>query len=138
MISLISEGINIPYEGIFWYINGKLIAFCNQVNPRDPYEFYDIQHKDVWNNIKHKYKVDGKEVPYDYFPRGRVETLVILNDMGTLDHYESNVYLDKCINKPDITEQIKDTFRLYLNNVKTNIAGQLFIDGSHYTCYSCR
>ena len=138
MITLITEGINIPYEGIFWYINGKLIAFCNQVNPRDPYAFYDIQHKDVWNNIKEKYKVNDRVVQYDYYPRGRVETLPILNSDGTLNHYESSVYFDKCLNKKEIIAQIEDTFRLYLNNVHVDLSGQLFIDGGHYTCHNCR
>lgn len=137
MIRIISEVLNVPYEGVFWWIDGKLVAFCDQVNPNDPYQMTDLLHKDVWNHIKSKYTVKGKEVSFDYFPRGRVETLVIQNN-GTLDHYESNIYIDRCIKKKEIIDEIVETFRLYLPKVRYNVCGQLFIDGSHYTCFNCK
>jgi hypothetical protein len=138
MIYLVTESLQVPYEGIFWYIDNKLVALCDQVNPNDPYDSTDLLHKDCWKYLSDKYTINGKSVTYDYFPRGRVETLVILDDNKKLSHYESYVYLDKCINKKKIIDEIIETFRLYLPNVNVSVEGQLFIDGSHYTCNNCK
>lgn len=137
MIANIRESLQIPYEGIFWYINNELIAFTDTINTKDTFDCTDLLHKEVWKEIRNNYLVNGNIVSYDYFPRGRVETLVILDSSGNLDCYEANVYLDKCINKKTIRDQIEEEFRLYLKNVNVNYAGQLFIDGSHYVCHKC-
>lgn len=93
----------------------------------------DLLHKNVWNEIKEIYKVHDKVVPYDYFPRGRVETLFINNK------FKSEIYMDKCIfYNQSVRDQIENDFRLYLPNVKVEYCGQLFIDGSHYTCNKCK
>jgi len=132
------ESLQIPCEGIFWVIDNCLVYFADKVNPKDPYDSTDLLHKDTWREIKDEYLVDGKQVSFDYFPRGRVETLVIQDTDGTLDHYEATIYLDKCINNKELISEVIDTFRLYLPNVKVENGGQLFIDGSHYTCNKCR
>ena len=75
--SRLSESINIPFEGIFWVIDDELIALKDSVNPNNPYDCTDLLHRDSWKYIKDKYTVNSKTVNYDYFPRGRVETLVI-------------------------------------------------------------
>lgn len=134
---VIKESLNIPCEGIFWIIDNKLISFCDQVNPRDPYQMTNLLHKEVWLDIKDKYLVSGKEVSYDYFPRGRVETLVIINPDETIS-YCADIYMDRCISRKEFENKIIDDFRLYLSNVEVNFCGQLFIDGSHYTCHNCR
>ena len=134
----LSEAFGIPCEGIFWVIDNKLVTFKDPVNPRNPYDMTDLLHKETWKHIKNSYKVSGKVVPYDYFPRGRVETLVILNSDGKLDHYEANIYLDKCIHTENIMEEIISEYNLYLPNVKVNYCGKLFIDGSHYVCHNCK
>ena len=133
----LDESLSIPCEGIFWFIDNKLIYFADEVNPKDPYDGTDLLHKNVWNSIKNEYKVQGHTVDFDYFPRGRVETCVILNSDGTLDCYEAFVYLDRCIDTIEIRSKIEDAFRLYLSNVSVNYEGQLFIDGSHYQCHNC-
>lgn len=134
----INENLQIPCEGIFWVIDDELISFTDQVDPKDPFNCTDLTHKETWKYIKDKYKVNEHTVGYDYFPRGRVETLVIQNNDGSLDHYEASIYLDKCIYDKDIIDNIINEFRLYLSNVLVNVEGQLFIDGSHYTCHMCR
>lgn len=134
----IKESLQVPCEGIFWVIDGQLVALKDEVNPRDPMQMTDLLHKDSWNSLKDNYKVNGKTVPYDYFPRGRVETLVILNTDNSLHHYEASVYMDRCLGGIELRNMIEDEFRLYLPNVSVSYCGQLFIDGSHYTCYNCR
>lgn len=134
---IIEESLNIPCEGIFWLIDGEIISFTDQVNPRDAFETTDLLHKEVWKAIEEEYKYNGRVVPYDFYPRGRVKTLVIQDHDGNLDHYESYLYMDKCISKKHIDIIVED-FRLYLPNVNLTYSGQLFVDGSHYTCYNCR
>ena len=134
----LEESINIPREGIFWVINNELVAFSDQVNPMDPFQTTDLLHKEVWKNIKDNYLVNGKEVDYDYFPRGRVEILVIQDDQKVVDYYDSHVYMDRCISNKTWMNKVIDEFRLYFNNVHVTFDGQLFIDGSHYVCNSCK
>ena len=134
----VNESLQIPCEGIFWVIHGELISFYDQVDPKDPFNYTNLTHRETWKHIKDNYKVNGRTVDYDYFPRGRVETMVIQNDDGDLDHYEASIYLDKCIYDKTIIDNIINEFRLYLSNVDVKVEGQLFIDGSHYTCYQCR
>ena len=45
--------------------------------------------------------------------------------------------MDKCISN-SLKPEIEETFRLYLPKVQVEYLGQLFIDGSHYTCHNCR
>jgi hypothetical protein len=132
-VKIVDESINIPCEGIFWVIDDKVISFVDTVNINDPMFMTDLLHKNVWNEIKENYKVAGKVVSYDYFPRGRVETLFINNK------FQSEVYMDKCIfyNKL-VRSKIENDFRLYLPNVNVKYCGQLFLDGSHYICNKCK
>lgn len=134
----IKESLQVPCEGIFWVIDNKLVALKDEVNPRDPYQMTDLLHKESWESLKNKYLVNGKEVSYDYFPRGRVETSVILDSNNNLDFYLASVYMDSCINKNTYKDDIEKEFRLYLPKVKVEYCGQLFIDGSHYICYNCK
>lgn len=131
----ISESLSIPCEGIFWWIDEKLIALVDEVNVNDPFDCTTLTHIDTWNRVKNMYNLPN--VKYDYFPRGRVETLVLKQDDGTIE-YQSTIYLDKCINKKYVLSEVEKAFRLYLPNVEIINGGQLFIDGSHYTCNNCR
>lgn len=132
----ITESLQVPCEGIFWLIDENIISFTDEVNPRDPYSMTDLLHKNVWETISKDYKVNGYEVPYNYFPRGRVEVLVILNSDNILDHYEAYIYMDKHIGSKYL-DKIENDFRLYLPNVNVTCSGQMFIDGSHYICHMC-
>ena len=134
---VVKESFDIPYKGIFWYIDGQLIALKDKVNPIDPFEMTDLLHKEAWKTLRDDFKVNEKVVPFDYFPRGRVETLVIQDIDGNLDHYEANIYLDRCISKQSIIDKVIDEFNLGLKSAVVNNEGQLFIDGSHYTCHNC-
>ena len=58
-------------RGVFWLINGKLFAF-----PFDGSHSEGVaksgntyNHKKLWDAIKPA----GRNVPFDYYPRGRVE-----------------------------------------------------------------
>lgn len=135
---IIPESLVCPYEGIFWIIDDELIALTDSVNPNNHFDCTDLLHRESWKYLKDQYKVNGRCVGYNYFPRGRVETLVIQNNAGNLDHYEANIYIDKCIDNIRNRDRIEDKFRLYLPKVIINYSGQLYIDGSHYTCYQCR
>ena len=135
---VIEKALNIPSEGIFWVINGELIHFSDAVNPNDPVDCTALTHKGTWNHIKNDYLVGGKCVPYDYFPRGRVETMPIIDDSGNLICYDSCIYMDKCIDKKKFYDKIIDAFRLYIPKCRVTYEGQLFVDGSHYVCNNCR
>lgn len=135
--TLLTEGTNIPCEGIFWVINGKLIAL------KDPIDTIhgigtDLTHMDVWKSIKQNYKVSNRPVKYDYFPRGRVMILPIYDNDRNLKYYDCTVYIDKCIDNNKIRDYIEDEFRLYLKTCRVTYEGQLGLDGSHYTCHNCR
>lgn len=132
-VKIVDESINIPCEGIFWVIDDKVISFVDTVDINDKMFMTNLLHKNVWNEIKNDHTVDGRVVPYDYFPRGRVEALFINN------RFQSEVYMDNCIfYNQSVRDQIENDFRLYLPNVKVEYCGQLFIDGSHYTCNKCK
>ena len=135
---ILKESLQTPCEGIFWFINNHLIALTDPVDPRFPEDMTDLMHKDSWNYIKDAYKVNGKLVDYDYFPRGRVEVIVRNDSNGNLIGYEASVFMDRCINKKYIRDEIEQEFRLYLPKVSIEYCGQLFFDGSHYVCNDCR
>ena len=52
--TLLTEGTNIPCEGIFWVINGKLIAFKDPINTIHGIGT-DLTHIDAWKSIKQNY-----------------------------------------------------------------------------------
>lgn len=133
----LNENISCPYQGIFWFINNELICFMDKVDIRDFHDT-DLLHIEVWKHLRNQYKVNGKIVSYNYFPRGRVMILPIFNSKGEFEYYDCTVYLDKCIDNDDIKDYIEDRFNLYLNSCKVSYEGQLGLDGSHYTCHNCR
>lgn len=132
----LNESINCPYQGIFWYIDDKLICFMDKVNIKD---FHDtnLLHINVWKQIKNQYKINGKFLPYNYYPRGRVMVLPIYEN-GKFSFYDCTVYLDKCIDNDKVRDFIEDRFNLYLSNCMITYEGQLGLDGSHYTCHNCK
>lgn len=135
--TLLTEGTNIPCEGIFWVINGKLIALKDPINTVHGIGT-DLTHIDAWKSIKQNYKVDNRLVNYNYFPRGRVMILPIYDNDRNLKYYDCTVYIDKCIDTLNVRDYIEDEFRLYLKTCKVTYEGQLGLDGSHYTCHNCR
>ena len=138
-VTNISAGTNVPKEGIFWYIEDTLVAFSDSVDINGSLGSDDLLHKDVWEEIKHKFKVDGKVVGYDYFPRGRVMIYTVRDKEGNFQNFDCAVYGDNCIiNDTEIQEEIEAEFRLYLSTCNVLFEGQMSIDGTHYQCYNCR
>jgi hypothetical protein len=136
----ITAASNTPKVGIFWIIDDELVAFSDSVDINyNPLAVEDMLHKEVWNEIKERYKVNGRAVGYDYFPRGRVMIYPIKDSNGDFQYYDCSVYGDKCIiNDSDVQEEIESEFRLYLKSCKVSYEGQFSIDGTHYTCHNCR
>lgn len=139
---LLKENMNYPYEGYFWIINDKVIGITNEV-PHYNYN-YSINgktHKNSWCNFSKDYLVNGKEVAWDYFPRGRI--MIDPNyDLTTnkFTEYSCVVFLDKCINNQHYKDLIIDYYNLNLPTLPhvmwTMLGERAGID--HYTCHNCR
>jgi hypothetical protein len=112
MITLQESSTN-PLEGYFWIIDNKVVGITAEV-PRYGYR-YELDgktHENTWNLFRDKYKVDGKEVDYDYFPRGRIMVDPNYTDNGEFINYGVIVMLDQCINKTEYKELIYDYYNL--------------------------
>ncbi len=133
----LNESIYNPYEGIFWFIDENLISFQEQVDSTGKWST-TFEHKDIWNEIKHKYLVDNNVVSFDYFPRGRVMVNPIFKN-SVFDHYDCYIYIDDCINTEDIIQEIIYDFRL--NNehcIIKYIGSDGGITSNHYKCNNCK
>lgn len=125
----------VPEEGIFWYINGELIYFLESENTNTD----DLLHKKVWRSIQEEYKVNGKIVPYNYFPRGRVTVSYVPKVGKSQPHYDCTIYCDKCIrNDKSICDEILEAFDLAFSYCNVDFGGVFSFDGTHYTCHKCR
>lgn len=61
-----------PSRGVFWYIDGKLLAFPygeNEFTSGIAKSGNTYVHKGLWREVRPK----GCDKPYNYFPRGRIE-----------------------------------------------------------------
>ncbi|MCM1508704.1 MAG: hypothetical protein NC177_16475 [Ruminococcus flavefaciens] len=136
----ITAGTNLPKVGIFWLIGDELVVINEGIDKNyNPLAHDDVLHIEAWKAIKNRYKVDGKVVRYDYFPRGRVMIYPVKDINGDFKYYDCDVYGDKCIISDDsIRDEIESEFRLYLSTCKVSYKGQLSVDGTHYTCHNCR
>lgn len=134
----LKESFDMPSEGIFWIINGDLEFYGQSVTTQGT-SFRNIEHIKIWNEIKNKYKVDGRVVDYDYFPRGRVMVNPINNEDGTFSHFDVYIYLDDCINDEENINDIKHFFNLNKPSCKIKYVGSDGgITSNHYTCHNCR
>ena len=138
---VLTENRNYPCEGYFWIINDTVIGVTSEV-PQYNYD-YNLNgktHKNTWASIKSDYKVDGREVAWDYFPRGRVMIDPNYDLDNKFDDYSCIVFLDKCINNAKYKKLIMDYYNLDLPTVPhinwTMLGERAGID--HYTCYNCR
>lgn len=134
-------GMNLPREGIFWYIDDLdiLLSLFDEVDSSGRHSTTDLLHRNAWIEFRDKYKVDGGTVPFDYYPRGRVMITTAKNSDGSLDSYLCDIYCDKCImGNPDICDKIVEEFRLYLPKCEVDFCGELSIDSTHYTCHTCK
>lgn len=139
---IIKESLNYPYEGYFWIINGEVIGVTSEV----PHYNYDYAlngktHKNTWTKFSKDYLVGGKEVSWDYFPRGRV--MIDPNyDLATekFTDYSCLIFLDKCINNNRCKRLIVDYYNLDLNTIP-HINWMMLNERAgieHYTCHNCR
>ena len=139
---VIKESLNYPYEGYFWIINDEVIGVTSEV----PHYNYDYAlngktHKNTWTKFSKDYLVDGREVAWDYFPRGRV--MIDPNyDLTTekFTDYSCLVFLDKCINNNKFKRLIVDYYNLDLNTIP-HINWMMLNERAgieHYTCHNCR
>lgn len=134
--------IDYPYEGFFWIINGEVVGIASEV----PHYNYDYAlngrtHENSWIAFSKDYLVCGKEVHFDYFPRGRI--MIDPNyDLTTekFTDYSCIVFLDKCINNAESKRKIVEYYNLDnsdIHNIMWTMLGERAgID--HYTCYTCR
>jgi hypothetical protein len=138
--SKILAGTRLPEDGIFWFIKGKWIVYSDQVSARkQAIQIGGYLHSETWKAIACDYIVNGQEVDYDYFPRGRVVVTSRFNECNEFTHFDCKVYGDSCIlDNEEFRDEIEDHFKLYLSTCKVEFVGQFFTDGSHYTCHQCR
>ncbi len=138
---VLKESSNYPYEGYFWIINNEVVGIMSEV----PHYNYDYAlngktHKNTWAKFQQDYKVDGKCVPFDYFPRGRIMIDPEYDSDGNFDEYTCIVFLDKCINNKYCKQMISDYYNLNLKSIPhitwTMLGERAGID--HYTCNGCR
>ena len=140
MIKLL-ESRNYPREGYFWIIDNEVVGISEEV-PNYNYEFLldGKTHENTWRLFKSDYKVNGKEVGFDYFPRGRVVTDPNYDKNNKFTNYSVTVLLDNCIDTDDCKCLIADYYNLNLatcpNILWMSLKKRTGI--GHYTCHNCR
>lgn len=138
---ILKENKNYPHEGYFWIINNEIVGITTEV-PQYNYD-YNLNgktHKNTWKTISKDYTVNGKEVEWDYFPRGRVMVDPNYDFDDKFENYSCIVFLDKCINTKECKQMIVEYYNLDLPTVPhitwTMLGERAGID--HYTCHNCR
>lgn len=108
----------------FFYINDTIEDDSTEAIVADDYGEYKTQttaHIDLYDELV-RYNRDLANYDYDYFPRGRI--------VYNTDEDEFIVYIDECLNKPDIKSEIISYFKLPRSNTK-------FDFDEHYKCHEC-
>ena len=124
----ISESYGKPCEGIFWFINNKLISYMDPVDYNTK-----LDHKIVWKSIRNQYD----NVAFDYYPRGRVMVNEVRNSDGTLIKYKAYIYIDNCINTEEIIDNIKYQFSLDKCEIMY-VGSDGGVTSNHYKCHNCK
>jgi hypothetical protein len=113
-----------PQVGIFWLLDGTLLADSTPLNKAEPYGDYlthPRSHIDVWEGWQKLGKVPG-DVPYEEPPRGRV----VFNRKTS----QSVLLADKCIlERKSIVAEITKALVLPKNVTLGS--------DSHYRCSKC-
>ncbi len=107
-----------PSKGIFWEIDGLLLAFPFVENIFDfglAKSGNTYVHKKLWSEIKPK----GCNKPYNYYPRGRIE----INSRG-----KAILYMNPNVDETLIPE-IMIKFGL------TEYPKVIYDNSNHYKCY---
>lgn len=123
----VKESVGKPCEGIFWLIGNKMVAYT------DPVGFNtDLEHSKMWKEIKHSYG----NVPFDYYPRGRVMVNEVRNSDGILKKYKAFIYIDDCINNAEIIDDVKYYFSLNDCDI-AYIGSDGGVTSNQYKCHNC-
>ena len=137
----IKENINYPKEGYFWIVDNKVIGITAEVPHYDyGYELNGKTHKNSWGKFSPDYLVNGKEVEWDYYPRGRVMVDPEYDLDGKFTEYSALVFLDKCINNTFCKNLITDYYNLQLPTIP-HISWMMLNERAgieHYSCHNCR
>ena len=141
MLKIVNENRNYPREGFFWIIDDKVVGFADEVPQRNyEYSFKGKTHENTWNEFKSDYKVNGEEVSFDYYPRGRIMIDPNYDSDNNFTYYSVLIFMDNCIKDDKYKEMISDYYNL---NLKTchimwmpSLKERAGID--HYTCHNCR
>lgn len=124
----VKESYNLPCEGIFWFIDNKLISYM------DPVGFNTtLDHKKVWQTIR----LQHDDVSFDYYPRGRVIVNKCEDYLGTTIGYKAYIYIDNCINNEEIIDIVKHQFNLGKCQI-VYIGSDGGITSNHYRCNNCK
>lgn len=131
-----------PSEGYFWIINDRVVGPAVEV-PHYNYEYSlaNKTHENTWHHYKSKYLVDGYEVPFDYYPRGRVMVDPNYTSDNKFTSYSVMVFIDKCIDTNHHKNLITDYYNLDASSClpimwMASLKERAGID--HYTCHNCR
>lgn len=129
---------DVPCEGYFWYINDKIVGVSVKV-PQYGYEYQldGKTHKNTWSSISQDYLINGKEVPWDYFPRGRVMIDPEYDSSGKFEGYTAQVFADVCLNTQEVKDKIIDYYNLYKTDILWFINKKYSVM-NHYICHQCR
>ena len=135
------ENPNFPDEGLFWIIDGGVKGISSTVPPYDYCcELKGITHTNGWKEFRPDFPVGGKEVEFDYFPRGIVMIDPLYDENGKFEEYSCFVLLDKCISTDDYKKKIIDYFNLGLPSIPHImwLASGKRTGVEFYQCHNCR
>ena len=114
-----------PAVGIFFWYENQLFIDDLPTAEAQPYagtfKNGNSEHMSFWRNLKRAGLVD-QHMEYDQIPRGRV--VYVIPD----DRYY--IWLDKCIKKEKIIDQIVKEFNIPLKKYTVG-------EDAHYKCPSC-
>ena len=128
------SSLDMPCEGIFWFIDNTLILFKCATNMY----VNEYKHTEAWKFIRDTYKVNNQLVDYNYYPRGRV-VVNLIKDNDKFTYYDVYIHIDDCINNDDIVEEVMYEFRLNEPNCNLRYVGAYGeVTSNHYTCHNCR
>ena len=104
-------------RGVFWVVDGELLAFPFYENATSGIakSGNTYNHKKLWSEIQ----PSGKRVPYNYYPRGRVD----ISNKG-----KAIIYMN-----PNIDDSIVSQIKIEFGITETPTIRYDYSD--HYKCY---
>ena len=133
---------NLPSEGFFWIIYDEVVGISSIVPKYDySYPINGQTHENSWSKYSKFYlDLDGNELSWDYFPRGRIMIDPNYDLTGNFEDYSCMIFLDRCINNPIHKQLISDYYNLNIPEIPhihwTMLGERAGID--HYQCHNCK